>query len=56
LETSFIVVGLRAHPLLYRKVNLGYGIETQREVKARAITRMRVKGHVVVRVQQPLSQ
>jgi hypothetical protein len=49
------VVRLRAHPLLYREVNLGYGIETQREAKARAIIRMKVKGHVVARVQQPLS-
>jgi hypothetical protein len=31
------IVGLRAHPLLYKEVNLGYGIETQREAKAKAI-------------------
>jgi hypothetical protein len=26
-------VGLRAHPLLYRGVNLGYGIQFQREAR-----------------------
>ncbi len=47
---------LKAHPLLYRKVNLGYGTKVQWEAKARAIARMRAKGHVVARAQQPLSQ
>jgi hypothetical protein len=36
--------------LLYRGVNLGYGIETQREAIARGVAQVRVKGHVATRV------
>jgi hypothetical protein len=30
-------IGLKAHPLLYRRVNLGYWTKTQREAKARVV-------------------
>ncbi len=42
---------LKAHPLLYRRVNLGYGTKTQWGARARAIVRMRIKGHVATRAQ-----
>jgi hypothetical protein len=54
LEIGFIgtlQLGLRAHPLLYKGVNLGYGIQIQREARVRAIVQMRIKGHVATRVQ-----
>jgi hypothetical protein len=38
------------HPLLYKGVNLGYGTKTQREVIARGVVQMKVKGHVATRV------
>jgi hypothetical protein len=47
---------LIAYPLLYRRVNLGYGRKTQWEARVRAIARMKAKGHVVARAQQPLSR
>jgi hypothetical protein len=44
-------VGLKAHPLLYKGANLGYGIQIQREVTSKEIIQMRIKGHVATRVQ-----
>ncbi len=41
---------LRARPLLYRRVNLGYGTKTQKEARERVVARMRTKGHVVTKV------
>ncbi len=42
--------GKAHHPLLYKGVDLGYGIETQREAIAKGVVQMRVKGHVATRV------
>jgi len=36
-------------------MDLGYGIQIQREARARAIVQMKTKGHVATRVQQPFS-
>jgi hypothetical protein len=45
------VTGKRAHhPLEYRRVNLGYGTETQREAITRGVAQMGIKGHVATRV------
>jgi hypothetical protein len=47
-----IVASLKVHPLLYKGVNLGISIRTQREAKATTMAQMKTKGHVVARLQQ----
>ncbi len=41
------VTCLQVHPLMYRSVNLGFTLERQEEVRARAKTRMQTKINVV---------
>ncbi len=45
-------MGLKVHPLLYKGVNLGISIRTQRETKATTMAQMKAKWHVVTRLQQ----
>ncbi len=49
-DKNFAIGKKAHHHLLYRGVNLGYGIETQREAIARGVAQVRVKGHVATRV------
>jgi hypothetical protein len=40
------------HPLLYKGVNLGTSTTTTKETKATAMAQMKVKVHLVARLQQ----
>jgi hypothetical protein len=44
------VTSLRAHPLLFKGVNLGISTTTQRKTREIVMTRMKARGHVVARL------